>query len=150
MRRSLGAVALIALASCGVETVGITMDLRYDPGACGGCSPSAATLPSESVLALAISDADTEEVLVPRCFTSSGALTVAELPATLRNSEFNDIALPGDRRLVARLEIHSPGATCDDPTAPSLLTATSAATVPEESSHFLLIVECPGGALCAL
>jgi hypothetical protein len=149
VRGGLGALALVALSGCGVETVALTMELRYDAAACGGCSVTAATLPAGSGLHLAISDAETDEVLVPRCFQSNAAVTIAELPALLSNSELTDFAVPGDRLLVARLDAYPPATGCDDQSVTPLLTATSAPTAPRESSRFLLVVECPSGTLCA-
>jgi hypothetical protein len=142
--------ALVAFVSACSSEVGISMQLDYDPAACGGCAATEASLPTASNLALAFADADSDEVLESRCFSLNVAATIAALPDRFRDSEFNDIALPGDRVLVATLKAFGSDDGCGAVGDVPLLEATSAPVdVGGGARTFVLTVDCPAS-ICPL
>ena len=142
------AVTLVVAAGCSRQ-VGLTMELGYDPAACGGCAATEAALPVESVLALEIADFDSDEVVESRCFQTNEAVTVAQLPERLRDSEFNEILLPGGRTLYASFEALAPGQACGQLGSEPLLEATSAPVdIDGGDTTFRLMLACGDTPLC--
>ena len=149
MNRAAAILLALLAAACDGE-VGVTMELDYDPEACGGCPATEAALPTGTVLLLEIADFDSDEVVASRCFSTNEAVTVAQLPDRLRNSEFNDIALPGGRELFASFEAHPPERQCGELVGSEpLLEATSAPIdIGDGSDRFRLVVACGDTPLC--
>jgi hypothetical protein len=149
MSRTAQIALTLVVAACNGE-VGITMELGYDPEACGGCPATEAVLPAGAVLALEISDFDSDEVVESRCFSSNQAATVAQLPERLRDSEFNDIVLPGGRTLFASFEAHPPEEQCGQLVrSEPLLEATSAPVdIGDGATTFRLVLACGDTPLC--